>query len=152
MDGNKLVLSEDEFDSEQALTGDVYGKQAKVYNGKCQAPSGGGTRYYVRKFNYGGSNTDLLSSFKLTVPGISALNGSNLEVWLWAASNLNVGRRCDMATGNTDPYGFKGMGKSCTSGGEITVEVGPTIMQGEDFYIAVKIAAGKEITGDMILA
>ena len=152
MDGNKLVLSEAEFDSTQALSGDVYGKQAKVYNGKCQAPSGGGTRYYVRKFNYGGSNSDQLSSFKLTVPGVTALNGSNLEVWLWAASNLNVGRRCDMATGNTDPYGFKGMGKSCTSGGEITVEVGPTIMQGEDFYIAVKIAAGKEITADMVLA
>ena len=153
MDGNKLILSEDEFDSTQALTGDgVYGKQAKVYNGKCQAPSGGGTRYYVRKFNYGGSNSDQLSSFKLTVPGVTALNGSNLEVWLWAASNLNVGRRCDMATGNTDPYGFKGMGKSCTSGGEITVEVGPTIMQGEDFYIAVKIVAGKEITADMVLA
>ena len=153
MDGNKLVLSEDEFDSTEALTGDgVYGKQAKVYNGKCQAPSGGGTRYYVRKFNYGGSMSDQLSACKLTVPGVTALNGSNLEVWLWAASNLNVGRRCDMATGNTDPHGFKGMGKSCTSGGEITIEVGPTIMQGEDFYVAVKIAAGKEITGDMILA
>lgn len=155
MDDNKLVLAEDEFDSTQALTNnatDAYNKQAKVYNGKCQAPAGSGTRYYVRKFNYGGSNADQLSTFKLTVPGISALNGSNLEVWLWAASNLNVGRRCDMATGNTDPYGFKGMGKSCTSGGEITVEVGPTIMQGEDFYIAVKIADGKEITDDMILA
>lgn len=151
MDGNKLILSEDEFDSTQSLTGDgFYGKQAKVYNGKCQAPSGGGTKYYVRKFNYGGSNSDQLSKFYLTVPG-ATLNGTDLEVWLWAASNLNVGRRCDMATGNTDPYGFKGMAKS-VSGGKIEVEVGPTIMQGEDFYIAVKIAAGKEITADMVLA
>lgn len=154
MDGNKLVLSEDDFDSTQALTGNAtaaYNKQAKVYNGKCQAPAGGGTRYYVRKFNYGGSNADQLSKFYLTVPG-AKLNGTDLEVWLWTASNLNVGRRCDMATGNTDPYGFKGMGTSVDSTGKIEVSVGPKIMQGEDFYIAVKIAAGKEITGDMILA
>lgn len=152
MDGNKLVLSEDEFDSTQALTGDVYGNQAKIYNGKCEAPTGGGTRYYVRKFNYGGSNSDQLSSFNLTVPGVTALNTSNgLEVWMWAANNLNVGRRCDLATGNTDPYGFKGVGKGVSSG-TITVEVAQTIMQGEDFYVAVKIPAGKSITGDMILA
>lgn len=151
MDGNKLVLSEDAWDSTQPLTGDgFYGKQAKVDNGKCSAPAGGGVKYYVRKFNYGGSNSDQLSKFNLTVPG-AKLNGTDLEVWLWTTSNLTGGKRCDLATGNTDPYGFKGMCENVVNG-VITVAVEPTIMQGEDFYIAVKIAAGKEITSDIVLA
>lgn len=155
MEDNKLILSESSWDSTQALSGnatEAYNKSAKVYNGKCEAPSGGGTRYYVRKFNYGGSNSDQLSKFNLTVPGVTALNTTGgLEVWMWAASNLNVGRRCDLGTGNTDPYGFKGVGTGVSSG-KITVEVAQTIMQGEDFYVAVKIPAGKSITGDMVLA
>ena len=155
MEDNKLILSESAWDSTQALSGnatEAYNKSAKVYNGKCEAPSGGGTRYYVRKFNYGGSNSDQLSKFNLTVPGVTALNTTGgLEVWMWAGSNLNVGRRCDLGTGNTDPYGFKGVGTGVSSG-KITVEVAQTIMQGEDFYVAVKIPAGKSITGDMVLA
>lgn len=156
MEDNKLILVNDgTWDSTQALSGnatEAYNKSAKVYNGKCEAPTGGGTRYYVRKFNYGGSNSDQLSTFNLTVPGVSALNTTGgLEVWMWAASNLNVGRRCDLGTGNTDPYGFKGVGKGVSSG-KITVETAQTIMQGEDFYVAVKIPAGKSITEDMTLA
>ena len=155
MEDNKLILSESAWDSTQDLSGnatEAYNKSAKVYNGKCEAPSGGGTRYYVRKFNYGGSNSDQLSKFNLTVPGVTALNTTGgLEVWMWAGSNLNVGRRCDLGTGNTDPYGFKGVGTGVSSG-KITVEVAQTIMQGEDFYVAVKIPAGKSITGDMVLA
>lgn len=156
MEDNKLILVNDgSWDSTQALSGnatEAYNKSAKVYNGKCEAPTGGGTRYYVRKFNYGGSNSDQLSTFNLTVPGVTALNTTGgLEVWMWAASNLNVGRRCDLGTGNTDPYGFKGVGTGVSSG-KITVSVAQTIMQGEDFYVAVKIPAGKSITADMVLA
>lgn len=156
MEDNKLILVNDgSWDSTQALSGnatEAYNKSAKIYNGKCEAPTGGGTRYYVRKFNYGGSNDDQLSTFNLTVPGVTALNTTGgLEVWMWAASNLNVGRRCDLGTGNTDPYGFKGVGTGVSSG-KITVSVAQTIMQGEDFYVAVKIPAGKSITADMVLA
>lgn len=143
IDNGTLVIDSATFDSTQPLTTGIYANQAKVYNGTLEYGSGSGNKYYVRKFKKSTSSTAGLMSMTLTAPG-RAMNGSNMEIWYYPASNLSFARRIDATSPN-------GIGVASGSN-DITVTVPTTValQEKDEFYIVVvlKNTSGK-ITADM---
>lgn len=143
IDNGTLVIDSATFDSTQPLTSGIYANQAKVYNGTLEYGSGSGNKYYVRKFKKSTSSTAGLMSMTLTAPG-RAMNGSNMEIWYYPASNLSFARRIDA----TSPNGI-GVASS-TNDIKVTVPTTVALQEKDDFYIVVvlKNTSGK-ITADM---
>ena len=143
IDNGTLVIDSATFDSTQPLTSGIYANQAKVYNGTLVYGDGSGNKYYVRKFKKSTSSTAGLMSMTLTAPG-RAMNGSNMEIWYYPASNLSFARRIDA----TSPNGI-GVASS-TNDIKVTVPTTVALQEKDDFYIVVvlKNTNGK-ITADM---
>lgn len=143
IDNGTLVIDSATFDSTQPLTSGIYANQAKVYNGTLVYGSGTGNKYYVRKFKKSTSSTAGLMSMTLTAPG-RAMNGSNMEIWYYPASNLSFARRIDATSPN-------GIGvASGTNDIKVTVPTTVALQEKDEFYIVVvlKNTNGK-ITADM---
>ena len=148
IDGGTLVIDSETFDSTKALSGNtgdaaIYNNQAKVYNGTLVYGSGSGNKYYVRKFKKSTSSTAGLMSMTLTAPG-RTMNGANMEIWYYPASNLSFARRIDA----TSPNGI-GVASS-TNDIKVTVPTTVALQENDEFYIVVvlKNTSGK-ITADM---
>ena len=157
MDGTTLVVSEDAWDSTQALTGNAnaaYNKQAKISNGTLiHGGASGESRYYVRKFQYS-SAADQCSSFNLKVDGVTTLNGSDTskEVWMFLSDDLTNGRRLDLETSRSAANGTKGVGTSLTSG---TIKVTNSLVYAQNVpvYIVVKLnTTSAKVASDMIMS
>jgi hypothetical protein len=144
IDNGTLVIDSATFDSKKPLTTGIYANQAKVYNGTLVYGSGTGKKYYVRKFKKSTSSTAGLLNMILTAPG-RAMNGSNMEIWYYPASNLTFARRID----STEPPNGIGAA-SGTNDIVVTVPTTVPLKENEDFYIVVvlKNSSGK-ITADM---
>lgn len=143
IDGGTLVIDSETFDSTQPLTTGIYANQAKVYNGTLEYGSGAGNKYYVRKFKKSEVSTAGLMSMTLTAPG-RVMNGSNMEIWYYPASNLSFARRIDATSPN-------GIGvASGTNDITVTVPTTVALQEKDEFYIVVvlKNTSGK-ITADM---
>lgn len=143
IDAGTLVIDSTTFDSTQPLTSGIYANQAKVYNGTLVYGSGSGDKYYVRKFKKSTSSTAGLMNMTLTAPG-RVMNGSNMEIWYYPASNLSFARRIDATSPN-------GIGvASGTNDIIVTVPTTVALQEKDEFYIVVvlKNANGK-ITADM---
>jgi hypothetical protein len=148
IDGGTLVIDSETFDSTKALSGNtgddaIYNNQAKVYNGTLVYGSGSGNKYYVRKFKKSTSSTAGLMSMTLTAPG-RTMNGANMEIWYYPASNLTFARRIDATSPN-------GIGvASGTNDIKVTVPTTVALQEKDEFYIVVvlKNTSGK-ITADM---
>jgi len=141
-----LVIDSTTFNSEQALTTGIYANQAKVYNGTLVYGSGTGNKYYVRKFKKSTTSTAGLLNFKLTAPG-RVMNGSNMEIWYYPASNLSFANRIDATSPN-------GIGvASGTNDINVTVPTTVPVKENEDFYIVVVLKnTNAKITSDMKVA
>ena len=141
-----LVIDSTTFNSEQALTTGIYANQAKVYNGTLVYGSGTGDKYYVRKFKKSTTSTAGLLNFKLTAPG-RVMNGSNMEIWYYPASNLSFANRIDATSPN-------GIGvASGTNDITVTVPTTVPVNENEDFYIVVVLKnTNAKITSDIKVA
>ena len=148
IDNGTLVINSTTFDSTQALSGNTakpeYNNQAKVYNGTLVYGEGSGDKYYVRKFKKSTSSTAGLLNMILTAPG-RVMNGTNMEIWYYPASNLTFGRRIDATT---PPNGIGAA--SGTNDIIVTVPTTVPLKENNEFYIVVvlKNSNGK-ITADM---
>ena len=141
-----LVIDSTTFDSTQPLTTGIYANQAKVYNGTLVYGSGTDNKYYVRKFKKSTTSTAGLLNFKLTAPG-RVMNGSNMEIWYYPASNLSFANRIDATSPN-------GIGvASGTNDINVTVPTTVPVKENEDFYIVVVLKnTNAKITSDMKVA
>ena len=143
IENGTLVIDSTTFDSTQPLTSGIYANQAKVYNGTLVHGGASGTKYYVRKFKKSTSSTAGLMNMTLTAPG-RVMNGSNMEIWYYPASNLSFARRIDATSPN-------GIGvASGTNDIKVTVPTTVALQEKDDFYIVVVLkSANASITSDM---